>query len=125
MKLNVIMLSKPSSDNTSKNRNIFYKIKWMAKNILKTNKGKYCHLNPASTKYNIIFVVVTMHEMIQIDNLFFYTEKGEMISDLGVNTNRHGYVLLVFIQLNKNWKTQNILMTEIGYKQPTNFTLIR
>ena len=35
-----------------------------------------------------------------------------MIPDLDVNTNMHGYVLLAFIQLEKNWKTQNILMTE-------------
>ena len=35
-----------------------------------------------------------------------------MIRDLGVNTNRHGYVLLAFIQLNKSWRTQSILMTE-------------
>ena len=112
MKFNVIMLSKPSIDNTSNNRNIFYEIKWMGKNVLKTNKGKFCHPNPASTKRNIIFVVVAMHEMIHIDNLIFYTEKGEMIPGLSVNTNRHGYVLLAFIKLDKSWKNQNILMTE-------------
>ena len=71
MKLNVIMLSKLRIENTSKDRNIFYKIKWKGENVLKTNKGKYCHLNLASTKRNIIFVHVAMHKMIQIDNLLY------------------------------------------------------
>ena len=61
----------------------------MVKNVLEINKGKHCHLNILSIKRNIIFVVVSIHEMIQIDNLIFFIEKGEMIPDLGVNMNRH------------------------------------
>ena len=112
IKLNVIMLTKPMIDDVSRNRKIFYDIKYMGGNIQKTKKGKYYNLNPSSTSRNIIFIAIAFHEVDHLENLIFFTEKGEMIQKLSENENRHGYVLLATIQINKRSQEIPILLSE-------------
>ena len=112
IKLNTIMLTRPRIENVSNNRNIFYDIKWMGDNVKMKVNGKNYHINLSSCKRNIIFILAAIHEMNHIDNLIFFTEKGEMIPNSCLDTNRYGYVLLSCIQIEKKWQTKNILMTE-------------
>ena len=71
IKLNVIMLTRPRIEHVSKNRKIFYNIKYMGHNVTMHKKGIYHNLNPLSTKRNIIFILITIHEISFIDNLVF------------------------------------------------------
>ena len=101
IKLNTIMLTRPRIENVSNNRNIFYDIKWMGDNVNMKGNGKNYHINLSSCKHNIIFILAVICEMNHIDNLIFFTEKGEMIPNSCLDTNRYGYVLLSCIQIKK------------------------
>ena len=63
-----------------KNRQIFYDIKYMGHNVIMHKKGIYYNLNPSTTKRNIIFILIAINEVSHIDNLVFFTERGEIIS---------------------------------------------
>ena len=114
MKLNVIMLTNPRIEKTSKTRNIYYDIKWMGDNIVINKKGKYHNLVPSRCPLNKLYLTIAIHELVHFDNLLFFTEKDVMIPDVNVNPNRHGYVLLAFIYLKKTWTTENILLNNEG-----------
>ena len=102
IKLNVIMLTRPRIKNRSKDRKIFYDIKYMGQHVLMNKNGKYYNLNPSMTKRYVIFIVIAIHEMKPIDNFFFSTEKGEMIPESCFDKDRHGFVLLAAIQVQRN-----------------------
>ena len=98
IKLNVIMLTRPRIESVSKNRKIFYDIKYMVHNVAIKKKGTYHNLNPSSTKRNIIFILIAIHEISLIDNLVFFTEKGEMIPKSSLDEEKkHGFVMLATI----------------------------
>ena len=69
-------------------------------------KEKYYNLYPSSTAQNIIFLVIALHEVSHLENVGFYTEKGEMIQNLSLNTDRYVYTLLSTIQVNKKMEQE-------------------
>ena len=71
IKLNIIMLTKPQIEVIPRNRKLYYDIKYVGSNVNLSRKGKYYNLNPSTTKKNIIFVLISIHEMIDMDNLGF------------------------------------------------------
>ena len=102
IKLNVIMLTRPRIENVSKNRKIFYDIKYMGHNVAIYKKGVYLNLNPSTTKRNVIFISISIDEISSTDNLVFFTERGEMITKLSFDDERHGFIMLSTIQIQKN-----------------------
>ena len=97
--LNTIMLTQPRIENILNSRNIFYDIEWMGDNVNMKCNGKNYHINLSSCRCNIIFILAAIHEMKHVDRSIFFTEKGEMIPNPCLDTNRHGYVLLSCIQI--------------------------
>ena len=95
------MLTKPRIEGGSRDRLIYYDIKYMSDNIVMTKKSRYANLKPSCTKGNVIYVLVAIQEVIHLDNLVFFTEKGEMIPCSTVDGDRHGYVLLAMIKVKK------------------------
>ena len=41
---------------------------------------------------------------------------GDLITQADLNLNRHGYVMLVAIQVSKKWNENDILITDERYK---------
>ena len=103
IKLNVIMLTDPRIEDTSRNRKVFYNIKYMSDNVVMHKKSKFYNVSTSSTKGNCIFILVALHKVIHLDNLVFFTEKGAMIPHLSLDETRRGYVLLGMIQVKKIW----------------------
>ena len=112
IKGNVIMLTKPRIEGESRDRAIYYDVKYMSDNIIMNKKGKYANLKPSSTKGNVIYVLVAIQEVIHLDNLVFFTEKGEMIPCSSMDGDRRGYVLLALIKVKKIWQNRDILMPQ-------------
>ena len=75
IKLNGIMLTRLRVEIVSKNRKIFYDIKYMGHNVAMHKKGVYLNLNPSTTKKNIIFILVSINEISSVDNWYF-AQKG-------------------------------------------------
>ena len=116
IKQNAIMLTNPQVQLVPKNRKILYNIKYMGENIHLSKKGRYYNLKPCCTKRNMIYVLVAIHEVMHIENIIFYTEKGDAILQSDLNPNRQGYVLLASIQVAKKWMKNDILITDERYE---------
>jgi len=121
IKLNVVMLTNPQIEHIPKNQMIHYKIKYMGDNIHVSKKGKYYNLKPCCTKRNMIFVLIAIHEVMYMDNLIFFTEMGDMISQTDIDKNRHGYVMLAAILVRKTWQKKDILITDRRYELVNKF----
>ena len=111
IKLNVIMLTKPQVEKVSKNRKIFYDVKYIGHNVRIHKKGVYLNLNLSETKRGNIFILVSIDEISSIDNVVFFTETGGMITKSELDEERHGFVVLSMIQIQKKWNSREILMT--------------
>ena len=115
IKQNVIMLTKPRIEGESRDRLIYYDIKYMSDNIVMNKKSRYYNLKPSCTKGNVIYILIAIQEVIHFDHLVFFTEKGKMIPCLSMNEDRHGYVLLAIIKVKKNWQKLDILMPQSNH----------
>ena len=102
------MLTKPRIEGKSRDRLIYYNIKYISDNIVMTKKGRYYNLKPSCMKGNIVYILIAIQEVIHFDNLVFFTEKG-MISSSSMDEDRHGYVLFAMIKVKKIWKNRDIL----------------
>ena len=60
-------------------------------NIHVSKKGRYYNLKPSCTKHNMIYVLIAIHEVKHIENIIFFTELGDLISQADLNLNRYGY----------------------------------
>ena len=98
-----------------------YDIKYMGHNVTMHKRGIYHNLNPSLTKHNIIFILIAIHEISFIDNLVFFTEKGEMIPQSSLDEKKHGFVMLATIQIKKEWQSKDIFMTEPRLQLVKNF----
>ena len=115
IKGNVIMLTKPRIEGESRDRAIYYDVKYMSDNVIMNKKSKYANLKPSSMKGNAIYVLVAIQEVIHLDNLVFFTEKGEMIPCSSMDGDRRGYVLLALIKVKKIWQNRDILMPQSNH----------
>ena len=93
----------------------------MGSNVHVSKKGKYYNLKPCCTKRNMIFVLIAIYEVMYMDYLIFFTEMGDMISQTGIDKNRHGYVLLAAIKVQKIWQKKDILITDERYELVNKF----
>ena len=108
VKQNVLMLTKPRVENIPKNRKVYYKIKWIGDNIILNKKGKYHNMNVSSSKQNVVFILIAIHEISYMENLVFFTEKGDMITHLNLDNSRQGYVLIAVIKVTKSWQKNSV-----------------
>ena len=53
--------------------------------------------------------------------LFFFTEKGDMLSHSNLDKSRQGYVLIAVIKVAKSWQNQQILLTEERFNLASKF----
>ena len=72
IKLNVIMLTDLRIEDTSRNRKVFYNIKYMSDNVVMHKKSKYYNVSTSSTKGNCIFILVAFHKVMHLNNLVFF-----------------------------------------------------
>ena len=116
IKLNVIMQTNPQIKWNPKNRMIHYKIKYMGSNIHFSKKDQYYNLKPCCTKCNMIYILIGLHEVKHIENIIFFTELGDLISQEDLNLNQRGYAMLAAMQVSKKWQKNEILITDERHK---------
>ena len=121
VKQNVIMLTKPKVENIPKNRKVYYKLKWIGDNIILNKKGKYRNVNVSSSKRNVVFILIAIHEISYMENLIFFTEKGDMITQLNLDGSRQGYVLIAVVKVTKSWQKKKILLSEERFNLTSRF----
>ena len=106
------MLTNPRINSTPKNRAIYYDVKYMGSNIQFSKKGRYYNMKPSSTKCNVMYILIALQEVKQIENLIFFTELGELVLREDLNLKRHGYILLAATKVCKKWQNTETLITD-------------
>ena len=59
----------------------------------------------------MIYVLIAIHEVKHIENIIFFTELGDLISQADLNLNRYGYNACRNISIQK-WKKNDLLITD-------------
>ena len=58
----------------------------------------------SSSKQNVVFILIAIHEISYMENLVFFTEKGDMITHFNLDDSRQGYVLIAVVKVTKSWQ---------------------
>ena len=93
----------------------------MSDNVVMYKKSKYYNVSTSCMKGNRIYILVALHEVIHLDNLLFFTEKGVMIPQSCLDETKRGCVLLGMFQVKKIWQTKTVIMTESNFEQANKY----
>ena len=95
---NCIVLSKPREIGSSTNRQIYYDIDVIGKNIKYVKKKNYLNLHIDNMKQKWVMILVKFKDIMYNNRLCFFSEIGVLLDEKNLALNKEGYVVLATIQ---------------------------